>query len=60
MELDTPLGKWYPVVPNIWFSSYMTEKDLFYQDKDAGTFRVFRTKGAGFYNYSYKTKELPL
>ena len=60
MELDTPLGKWHPVVRNTWFSSYKTEKELFYRDENAGTFQVFRTKGSGFYNYSHETKDLPL
>ena len=60
MELDTPLGKWYPVARNTWFSSYRTEKELSHHDEDAGTFQVFRTKGAGFYNYSHDTKAIPL
>ena len=60
LELDFPLGKWYPVTRNTWFSSYKTETELFHQDEEAGTFQVFRTKGAGFYNYSHDTKEIPL
>ena len=60
MELDNPLGKWYPVAYNPRFPNYKTEKELFHRDEDSLTFQVSRTKGVELYNYLHDTEAIPL
>ncbi len=65
MELDKPLGKWYPVKRNTWFDCYRG-KGVIYKRGESETSGCFIQKlteqpaQSGFYKYDSEVDEVPI
>ena len=61
IDLDVPLGGWYSVCRNTWFSAYHTGSELYWRRCDDATLHVMtKSNVTGFYNFSHTTTELPV
>ncbi len=59
MDLDTPLGKWYPVKRHSWFNVYKSPTTLFWRP-DTVIHTLKPVGASGFYIASGTVSELPL
>lgn len=59
MDLDRPLGKWYPVPRNVWFDVYCAGSDIFWRTDDAIT-RMRQMPGERIYVKDGVVDEVPL
>jgi hypothetical protein len=61
LNLDRPLGAWFPVPRAVWFPVYRTQHALYWRKKDDNVLYVLeRSTTSGFYHFSHTTSDLPL
>ncbi len=60
MELDRPLGTWYPVKRNTWWPCNRANGALYFQDEASSIISVFEHTQVGSYHFSGQVDAVPL
>ena len=60
LKLDQPLGDWYEVKRNTWWSAYKGKDAIYYRGITMDVLQCFRSDELGFYSYDGDVSEVPL
>ena len=61
MDLDSPLGQWFPVPRNTWFPAYRTKESILWRRYNDSRLFVMKKLGIpGFYKLTDETQGVPM
>ena len=60
MNVNTPLGRWFPVPRTTWFPAYRDHHNLYYRGDDDSLLVLTQAKLPGLYSFSHMIDILPL
>ena len=59
LKLDQPLGKWYAVKRNTWWSAHKGQDAIYYRGRTLDVLQRFRSDHRGFFSYDGEPQTLP-